>query len=119
MRLRSDRVDELLAKVTQARGRVKRAEDQAKFAADLAYDEAARANSINRRAEFSSARERNADASLDSIQQKRQAHQAARLVSVASEAYEVVNQAHWSLESIRKDLRADLHSLQFESSLER
>lgn len=118
-RQRADRVDELLSKVTQARGRLRRAEEQSKFDADLAYDTASRANSINRRAEFSSARERHADASLDSIEQKRLAHQAARFVSVAVEAFEVVNQVHWSLESIRKDLRGQLHALQFESSLER
>jgi hypothetical protein len=118
VRMRSDRVDELLSKVTQAKGRAKRAQDQAQFVADIAYDEAARVNAA-RRPEFSSARERHADASLDSLEQRRIAHHAARLVSVTAEAYEVVNQVHWQLDAIRKDARSTLHALQFESSLER
>jgi hypothetical protein len=118
-RLRADRVEELMAKITQARSRVKLARDQAKFAADQAYDEATRKNQTTRRAEFVTAREKHADASLDSIEQRRIAHQAARLVEVADMAHEVVNRVHWSFEGIRKDLRSTLHALQFESSLER
>lgn len=119
VRVRSDRVDELLAKVTQAKGRAKRAQDGAQFAADVAYDEATRGNAARRTIEFSTGRERHADAALDSLEVRRTAHQAARLVSVTTEAYEVVNQVHWQLEGIRKDLRASLHAFQFESSLER
>jgi hypothetical protein len=116
---RIDRLDRLMASVTQARGRAKRAEDQAKFVADQAYDEATRLNAANRRAEFITAKERHADAALDSLEQRRIAHHAARLVSITAEAYEVVNQVHWQLDGLRKDLRTILHALQFERSLER
>lgn len=119
VRARSDRVDELLAKATQARGRSKRAEDQAAFSAGIAFDTAMRENAARRTIEFTSAQERKADAALDSLEQKRIQHHAGKLVSIASEVYEVINQIHWQLESIRKDLRATLHALQFESSLER
>jgi vacuolar-type H+-ATPase subunit I/STV1 len=118
-RQRSDRVDELLAKCTQARARAKRAQSQAQFSAELAYDEATRNNATRRTAEFVSREERKADAALDSLEQRRIAHFAERLVSVTAEAYEVVNQIHWQLESMRKDIRATMHALQFESSLER
>jgi hypothetical protein len=119
VRVRSDRVDEILSKVTMARGRLKRAQDQAQFEAALAYDTATQQRAATRVVEFTTKAERHADAALDSIEQKRLAHMAERLVSVALEAYEVVNQVHWQLDAIRKDLRATLHSLQFESSLER
>lgn len=119
VRMRADRVDELLAKVTRAKGRAKRAQDQAQFAAEVAYDEATRHNQATRRAEYVTAREKHADAALDSLEQRRIAHHAARLVSVTAEAYDVVNQVHWQLDAIRKDARSTLHGLQFEASLER
>lgn len=120
VRQRSDRVDQLLANVTMAKSRAKRAHEEATFAAEIAKAEATKeyANS-GRRREFASAKETDSEATLQSLEQLRTAHRAARLVSVTSEAYDVVNQIHWQLESIRKDLRATLHALQFESSLER
>lgn len=119
VRARADRVDGLLSKVTQAKARAKRAQDQAQFAAEIAYDEATQNNAARRTRDFVTREERKADAALDSLEQRRIAHHSARLVSVTAEAYEVVNQVHWQLEGIRKDLRAMLHALQFESSLER
>jgi aromatic ring-cleaving dioxygenase len=119
VRSRSDRVDMLLANVTQAKARTRRAQQAAEFEASVAYDTATKTNAANRRVEFSTARERHADAALDSLEQKRVAHHAERTVSIATEAYEVINQIHWQLESIRKDLRAAIHNIQFESSLER
>lgn len=119
VRGRSDRIDELLTKITQARARAKRIQDQAAFAAKVAYDTATQNNAVSRTTEFSTREERNADAMLASLEEKRLAHQSERMVSITVEAYEVINQIHWSLDSIRKDLRSSLHSLQFESSLER
>lgn len=119
VRQRSDRVDELLAKTTQARSRARRAQDEARFLADVALDTALDNNAATRTRDFVTREERNADAKLRSLEQRRHAHRSERLVSITQEAYDVVNQIHWSLESIRKDLRATLHALQFESSLER
>lgn len=118
VRKRSDRVDELLSKVTQAKGRAKRAEAQAAFAAQNAKDSAARVNST-RRAEFSARFEREADANLDSLEERRIAHHAERIVAVTAEAFEIVNQVHWQLDSLRKDIREMMRVLQFESSLDR
>ena len=118
VRVRSDRVDELLSKATLARGRAKRAKEEAAFHADQALMEATQQRAA-RRVEFSSAREREADAKLDSFEERRIAHQGDRLVSITNDAYEVISQVHWQLDAMRKDLRAQLHALQFESNLER
>jgi ribosomal protein L10 len=116
---RAARVDHLLAIVTQGRGRARRAQDQAKFEAGLAFDTATQENASRRTTSFVTREERIADASLDSLEQRRIAHRAERLVSVANEAYQVVEQVHWQLEALRKDARATLHALQIDSQLER
>ena len=59
------------------------------------------------------------DAKLATFEERRNEHQAKRLLDVADETVEVINQMHWSLDALRKDLRGTLHALQFESSLER
>lgn len=119
VRARSDRVDELLSRVTIARGRARRAREEAQFAADRRLMEATqeRAGKLGR--EYETGKEREADAKLEAFEERRIAHQGERLVSVTNDAYDVVNQCHWQLDAIRKDLRAQLHALQFESSLER
>lgn len=118
VRARSDRVDELLAKATQLRGRVKRAKEAAEFNADTAVAEATQQRAA-RRVEFSSAKEREADAKLDAFQQRRVLYFANRLVSISMDGYEVIRQVSAQLAEIRSDLRAQLRALQFESSLER
>lgn len=118
VRARADRVDGLLAAATRARGRARRAKAEAEFSADNAMNEAT-SERASRRREFESSREREADAKTKTFEQRRMAHQASRLVDVTTEAYDVINQIHWQFDAIRKDLRASLHALQFEASLER
>jgi len=119
VRRRADRVDELLAKATMARGRFRRARDEASFSAEIAYDQATSTNKAHRGFDdFSTKEERNADASLSSLNEKRAAHEAKRLVSGAEEACAVIGQIHWQLDAFRKDLRSTIHALQFESNLE-
>lgn len=120
VRQRSDRVDEIMSRLTLAKGRAKRVQDAARFEAEQALATAQVTNMGRRSFEsYSTREERNAEAALDSVEQRRQAHMAERMVSITSDAYEVVKGIHWSLNAIRGDLRATLHSLQFESSLER
>lgn len=116
----SDRVDGLLAKATQARGRARRAQEQAQFVAANAYD-GAQVKGQNSRlpGSFLTKEEKNAEASLASFEERRVAHQAERLVSITSEAYDIINQIHWQMNAIRTDLRAQIHAIQFENSLER
>lgn len=116
--VRADRVDGLFANATRARARARRAEAAAKFQADRTYAEQAVAGAA-RRVEFSSAKERDSDARLGSFEQQRLAHHAARTVSVAEECYEVIRQVNWQFDAMRKELRAVLNALQFQSSLER
>lgn len=120
IQVRTNRVDELLLKAIQAKGRAKRVQEKSEFDAQRAYDEAMRSNAERRTRmidDFSSARERHSDASLDSFENKRIAHHAGRTVSLASEVYDLINQVHWQLESMRKDVRTSIHALQFELSL--
>lgn len=119
VRSRLDRVDELVSKATQAQYRITRAEASARFDADAAWDRAAQRNRAATVGQFTSAKERAADASLDSFEQKRTAHSAARLVSVATEALAVIKQTYWGLNALREDHNTVLRTLQFESSLER
>ena len=118
VRRRSDRIDELLATATRARARARRAKDEAAFTADVALMTAT-SERAGRRVAYEAGREREADAKLSSMEERRLAHQASRLVDVTQEAYDVISQIHWQLEALRKDLRSTLHALQFESTLER
>jgi len=118
VRPRADRVDELLAAAKRARGRLRLVRDEAKFQADSAVEEKW-ADKASKRVEFSSSFERGVEARTETFEQRRDAHQAARLVSVADDAVDVISQCYWGLDGIRKDLRSTLHALQFEYSLER
>lgn len=115
---RAARVDQLLANCTQARARARRAQEQARFAAEVAFDSATQQNAARRTIEFTTREERKADAALDSLEERRIAHHAARLVSITDEAYEVVRQIHWQLENLRKDARAAINALHIDSRLE-
>lgn len=118
-RARSDRIEELLSKATHVKASLVRKQLMAKFEAERAYDEAAVRRANTRTQEFSSSKERNAEATIDSLLQKRQAVLAERLTMVAQEATEVISQTHWGLNGFRTDLREVLHSFQHESGLER
>lgn len=118
VRARADRVDELLQAAKRARGRARRALAEVAFETDKALDTEI-AKAAGKRVEFSAASERRVDAKLATFEQRRVEHQAKRLLDVCEETVDVINQMHWSLDGIRKDLRGTLHALQFESSLER
>jgi predicted S18 family serine protease len=118
-RLRSDRVAGLLAKATSAKHRAGRAQAKAAFEASLAYDTATDTNAQTRTMEFSTRDERKAAANLESIEQQRVAHFSERTTDIATEVHTIVNQMHWHLNGVRKDLRAAIEEIQFEASLER
>ena len=118
VRARADRVDGLLANAISARGRARRAQTEAAFVAENRLDQATRERGQKRR-EFESGKEREADARLETFEERRMAHQAARLVDVTAEAYEQISKISWQLNALRSDLRETLHGIQFEASLER
>jgi hypothetical protein len=118
-RSRSDRVAGLLARATAARHRAGRAQASAAFAAESAFDAATDTNAKGRTVQFVTREERVAAANIESIEQQRIAHFSERTTDIATEVHTIINQMHWHLDGVRKDLRAALHELQFESSIER
>lgn len=116
IRQRADRVDELLQATKRARGRARRALAEAAFTAE---NEIASGIQKQTRMEFQSHKEREVAAKLDAFETRRTEHQAIRLLDVANDAVDVINQMHWSLDALRKDVRSSMHAMQFESSLER
>lgn len=116
IRARSDRVDELLQAVKRARGRVRRIVAEAAFASTNEVDAGIRKQG---RVEFTAAREKESNARLDAFETRRKEHMARRLLDVAEECVDVINQMNWSLADLRKDARSSIHALQFESHLER
>lgn len=113
VRVRLDRVEELQSKSRQAKGRVMRLKESAEFEAQEAYDRAMQNRGIHRTKDFVTADEKRADASLDSIAEKRTAHQLKRLESIAAEVLDVVGHCYWGLEKLREDILQMLRIQQF------
>ena len=104
VRVRLDRIEELQSRARQAKGRVLRMRDEAEFEAALAYDTAMHQNRNTRIQDYVTAAEKNADASLASLEQKRRAHQIKLLESYSVEALDVITQCYWGLEKLREDI---------------
>lgn len=113
LRQRLDRTEELRSKIVQAKGRIERARKQAEFEAERVYNEAMQRRGATRTQSFTTAKEKDADASLDAFAQKRLAHQAERLASVAAEAKTVIDNAYWGLSSIREEVLSYYKNVQF------
>lgn len=103
VRIRLDRTEELQTKAMRARGRLTRIQSDAAFEAQRAYDEAAVHRSAFRSQEYTSAKERNAEAALDSFEQKRAAHQAEKLVAMSQQVEEQIKHCYWGLVKLRED----------------
>ncbi len=122
IRRRMDRLDQLLANVSVVRGQVRRQSVAAKNEADDAWDEAAirrRQQPVQRGDEFYSAREREAEANLATVGERRTARLAADTVSQIEEHYDTVRLFHRGLDRDRQDVHAMIRALSFESHLER
>lgn len=118
VRIRADRVEYLLVQARRVRRRAKSTRDHVTFEASNRFGESIIAEG-QRRIEFQSAEERKQIANLESIEERRLAYQAERLVDITIESYDAINTIHWGLDAIRKDLRSALNAFQFESTLER
>lgn len=118
VRIRADRVEHLLVNARRAKRRAKSTRDRVAFEAGNRFGASLVAEG-QRRVEFQSAEERRQIANMESIEERRLAHQAERLVDITVEAYDAINTIHWGLDAIRKDLRSALNAFQFENSLER
>lgn len=118
VRKRADRVGGLLQAAKRARGRARRALAAIDFDTDNDMTEAI-GQEIGKKRQYESHKDREVAAKLATFEARRTQYEAKRLVSIADEAVEVINDMHWSLDAIRKDIRSTLMELQFESSLER
>lgn len=118
VRIRLDRVEELQAKARQAKGRVVRMREQADFEASIAYDTAMQQQGASRVREYVTAAEKNADASLASLEKKREAHRLKRLESLTTEVLDVIGQCYWGLGKLREDILQLLKLQQFATTEE-
>lgn len=104
VRVRLDRVEELQSKARQVKGRIARLREGAEFEANRAYAEAMQEQGARRIRDYVTAAEKNSDATLGSLQEKREAHQMKVTQSLADEVYDVVTQCYWGLEKLREDI---------------
>jgi hypothetical protein len=122
IRGRLDRVEYLYGRVMRIRARTKRYADASKARADEAWDielQSFRQRTDRRGDEFVSAKERYAHANLATVDDQREARQAAELASIAEEAHDLLRLTHRGLADLRQELLAVLRGFQHESSLER
>lgn len=122
VRRRLDRVEQILAVTTRARAAVKRVAVDTAAAAEDAWDTAilkVRNNPVRRGDEYSSARERAAEANLECLSARRAARRATESLSHAEELLDVVRLLHKGLDGVRQDTLTTLRLVQFESHLER
>lgn len=122
LRGRLDRLEELVAIASRAKGRATRAAAEAARVARERWDAAsvqARSGAARRREDFTGAKEHYADYNLATLNEQRGAFQAERLADFASETLEVLKLIHRGLDNYRADHLAIIRSLSFESHLER
>lgn len=122
IRKRQDRVEEIFSSVVRLRSRAQRVSSIADAVVEDAWDKAAvkrRGAGVQRGDEFSSARERHAEANLDVLDLRHAARQAAQQAQLADEAVDVIRLAHRGLDGVRQDVLTVLRALQFETHLER
>lgn len=117
-----DRVEELLTQTMRLRAATQRVASHAGNEFDDAWDQAAVARKnapVIHGGEFSSARERTAEANLATLDLRNTARRAGDLAHRCDEAVDLIRLAHRGLEGLRQDHLAILRHLQFESTLDR
>jgi hypothetical protein len=122
VRRRLDRVEHLFAVCIRVHARTKRSAAQITAELDDAWDEAilkVRTAPVRRGDEYSSAKERAAEANLVTLAARRAARTAAENVLRADEALAVLRLLHRGLDGVRQDALTILRALVFESHLER
>ncbi len=123
IRCRLDRVEELLSRVIRIRARLQRCLHAAQATLDDAWDEAVtvqRSAPVRRGGdEYTTARERHAEANLATLDLRTATRHAAELAHHADEAVEVIRLAHRGLGDLRHEVLVLLRAVQFESHLER
>lgn len=122
VRARMDRVEHLLTTVVILRGRAARVATARTHEADDDWDEAilrVRSAPVRRNDEYSSARERNAEANLATVEARRVARDAVEFQHLCEETVEALRLVHRGLDGVRHDTLTVLRLAQFENHLER
>lgn len=120
VRRRLDRVEHLLGAAARVRSAARGFATRAGYEADDEWDAAI--VKINNRPvvrEFSSARERAAEANLATLDARRRARESAAYLAIADDAVESLRLIHRGLDGVRHDTLTILRLVQFESHLER
>lgn len=120
-RMRLDRLEEILAVATRAKGRAWRGHHEAARLAREAWDttSAASRRGPSRRSEYTGAKEHYADNNLATLDEQRTAYQAERLSDYATECHTVIKTVYHGLDNYRADHLVIIRALSFESHLER
>jgi hypothetical protein len=113
-----DRVDALLEDSRALMGRMRRARDDTRAAAEEQVD-AAIANEAGRRIEYQGAADRRAAANVAAVEQRRAQRLLDRAYDTLKEAYDSISASRWQLNTLREDLRSTLNVFRFENSLDR
>jgi len=122
VRARLDRLEELLTQALRVRAGAHEAAALATATAEDAWDsEISRLRNAKVRPgdEYSTARERHAQANLGTLELRRAARQAEDASRRCERAVEVIRVAHRGLDGVRGDLLAWLRATAFESNLDR
>lgn len=121
IRGRLDRVEEILTQALRLRARVRAAATSAEALAEEAWDRAAQRGRQQpiARDDYSSGRERTAEANLATLDQRRAARTAAELAAYVDAQVDTLRTLHRGLDGVRHDLLAVIRALAFESHLER
>lgn len=122
VRVRLDRVEELLVQTLRIRARARSAADHAEAVAADAWDrsvDGARSAPVVRGDEYSSAKERYAAANLAVLDLRIAGRSAQDLAGACESAVDVLRLTHRGLEGVRHDYLAIIRSQQFESTLDR
>jgi len=118
-----DRINEIMILFLRARNQTLRAKQQLELDAEIAWDQASQQQRSRRPQgagnDWVAPRERYADASLSTLEQKRAAYQAGVIHSLVVEAFDVSKLINDSVDGSRRDLLAIIHGLRVESSLDR
>lgn len=117
VRVRSDRVDYLRDKTALIRSTLRKRKAETDFEAEAKFSQAiSDRDSIKK--EYASALSVKSKATLDSFDELRAAHESKKLIDLVNECYEIIDRCGRQLDGIRNDLRVQLRTLQFESTLD-
>lgn len=116
-RRRIDRVDYLRDQVALIRSRLRKNKAIKDFQAEAKFSQAF-SDRDRVKKEYASALSVKSNATLDSFDELRAAHEAKMQIDLVNESYEIIDRVGRQLDGIRNDLRTMLRTLQFESSLD-